>query len=141
LPPRGYGGGGAGSSTKLVDFEGVDVGARWDEGELPSDLNEYDWENKHTLEAKEAPHTLTDEKVVQHVVASGGGIGDPLLRDPELVAKDVSNGAISDTHAENAYGVILNEDASVDVTATEQHRAELREQRLERAEMPNEESA
>ena len=37
----------------------------------------------------------------------GGGFGDPMERDPELVAEDVREGYVSPTVAHNVYGVVL----------------------------------
>jgi N-methylhydantoinase B len=63
--------------------------------------------------------------------AGGGGLGDPLDRDAELVATEVAQGLVSASQAESAYGVVLAEDGSVDADATEARRAELREDRDE----------
>ena len=38
----------------------------------------------------------------------GGGLGDPLDRDPETVREDVRNGIVSAETASNAYGVVLD---------------------------------
>ena len=38
----------------------------------------------------------------------GGGYGDPLKRDPELVLKDILNGLISLSVAEEIYGIIID---------------------------------
>jgi len=46
----------------------------------------------------------------------GGGWGDPLDRDPELVAREVTQGLVTAKGAER-YGVVLN-DGAVDVAAT-----------------------
>jgi N-methylhydantoinase B len=137
LPPRGYGGGVAGSATKLIDYEDTDIQERWANGELPSSSGEFTSESEHLTEAKEAPHIMTDGKVVRHVVASGGGLGDPLTREPHRVAKDVRDGLVSKKAAQNAYGVILNADGDVDRDATQEQRVKLREQRLEEAEVPH----
>lgn len=135
LPPRGYGGGIAGSSTKLVDYENADVKDRWERDELPAFADEFESESEYVAEAKEAPHLLTDDKVVRHIVASGGGLGDPLKRDPRRVEKDVRDGLVSEKAARSAYGVVI-EDGEVDLEATEKRREEIRQERLERAESP-----
>ena len=56
----------------------------------------------------------------------GGGWGDPLDRDPELVALDVLQGKVSPEAAERDYGVVVG-----DGEATRRLRAELREERGE----------
>jgi len=61
------------------------------------------------------------------------GYGDVLLRDPNLVKKDLDNGVTSTRTAEQVYGVVLDADGEVDTAATETRRQELRSKRLERA--------
>ena len=58
--------------------------------------------------------------------AGAGGVGDPLERDPEAVAKDVRWNLISPEAAESTYGVAVSEDGSVDAEATESRREEIR---------------
>ena len=57
----------------------------------------------------------------------GGGWGDPLERDPELVLKDVERGLVSEVGARN-YGVVL-ESGHLDLPATEQLRANMARER------------
>jgi N-methylhydantoinase B len=59
----------------------------------------------------------------------GGGYGNPLERDPELVLHDAQEGLISAERARGEYGVILPEDEkpgtyTVDAEATIRLRAE-----------------
>lgn len=60
----------------------------------------------------------------------GGGFGDPLLREPALVQRDVGNRWVSRDYAERAYGVIIGPDNQLDdkatVTARQQQRQERR---------------
>jgi N-methylhydantoinase B len=53
----------------------------------------------------------------------GGGFGDPMQRDPALVAEDVREGYVSSTVAHNVYGVVLTASGNVDVVATQLRRA------------------
>ena len=63
--------------------------------------------------------------------ASGGGFGDPLERDPWLVVNDTANELISKEAARDVYGVVMDGSAlTVDLEATENRRAVLRDQRL-----------
>ena len=65
--------------------------------------------------------------VIHHVMASGGGWGDPLERDPALVLDDVWNEKLSADRARSEYGVVLNEATlEVDQAATQRLRDELR---------------
>jgi N-methylhydantoinase B len=60
----------------------------------------------------------------------GGGWGDPLEREPELVALDVMQGKVSRQSAQTDYGVVFsNSTPTVDAQATEVRRAELRASR------------
>jgi N-methylhydantoinase B len=56
----------------------------------------------------------------------GGGWGDPLERDPSLVRSDVIEQLVSRRRAEEAYGVVLRDDLTLDDTATARKRNELR---------------
>jgi N-methylhydantoinase B len=69
---------------------------------------------------------LCDGDVLYMRVASGGGYGDPLERDPELVRRDVANLMISREAAGKVYGVVLDADLTVDSTATRELREQLR---------------
>ena len=54
----------------------------------------------------------------------GGGWGDPYRRDPEIVRLDVERGLVSAAGARR-FGVVLEDDGSVDESATRSLRAEL----------------
>jgi N-methylhydantoinase B len=65
-----------------------------------------------------------------HIHPGGGGWGDPLERDPAAVLKDVRNEFVSAAKAETDYGVVINTKSwTVDVTATERRRADIRRRR------------
>jgi N-methylhydantoinase B len=53
------------------------------------------------------PVMLRAGDVFRHVMAAGGGFGDPLARDPERVLEDVRSERVSIAHAREAYGVIV----------------------------------
>ncbi len=61
-------------------------------------------------------HNLPVDALVTLHLPGGGGIGDPLTRDPALVARDVRDGYVSRERAEVDYGVVLTE-GSVEVDA------------------------
>jgi N-methylhydantoinase B len=69
------------------------------------------------------PITLDKGDVYRHVMAGGGGFGDPFARDPEKVREDVLDGKVSIGHARDAYGVVIAGDAELDVAATRALRA------------------
>lgn len=69
--------------------------------------------------------------------AGGGGYGDPLTRDPEMVRLDVLERWVSPAAARDVYGVALNgephaESLAVDLQATEQLRKDKRAARKQR---------
>ncbi|MEF8978839.1 MAG: hydantoinase B/oxoprolinase family protein [Haloarculaceae archaeon] len=61
--------------------------------------------------------------------AGGGGLGDPLDRDPELVATELRRGLITAEAARTDYGVVIDDDGAVDGAATETRREDIRETR------------
>jgi N-methylhydantoinase B len=65
--------------------------------------------------------------VFRTILAGPGGWGDPLKRDPALVAADVRNEKITADYARREYGVVVDERTwTVDVRATEALRKTLR---------------
>ena len=79
--------------------------------------------NPGTPEEKLLPSKVVVEirhgDVIRHHTAGAGGYGDPLARDPELVAADVRNEKVSPTHAREAYGVVIDPvSGAVDAAAT-----------------------
>jgi N-methylhydantoinase B len=77
---------------------------------------------------------LAAGQVLRVVTTGGGGWGDPLEREPELVQLDVSQGKVSAAAAREEYGVALVAGASeleyaIDRAETEKLRAALRAKR------------
>ena len=72
--------------------------------------------------------------VVNMIVQNGGGYGDPILRDPALVEKDVRDGVVSRTTARDIYGVQIGEAGVADPEQTKLLRGEIRRSRLADAE-------
>ncbi|MBO6505934.1 MAG: hydantoinase B/oxoprolinase family protein [Kordiimonadaceae bacterium] len=68
---------------------------------------------------------------LDYITWGGGGWGNPLERDPELVSLEVSRGLVSTEGAFENYGVKVNTDGSVDAAATEAKRAELAKDQTE----------
>ena len=68
--------------------------------------------------------------LVRICTAGGGGWGDPLDREAELVLDDVKDGFVSMRAALDDYGVVIDADAMVvDAAATDAKRAEIRSAR------------
>jgi N-methylhydantoinase B len=76
------------------------------------------------------PYGLTQLRpgdVVIMDAAGGGGYGDPLERDPELVEHDVAEQYVSIEGAQENYGVVIDSDTMrLDVNATRRLRESLR---------------
>ncbi len=64
--------------------------------------------------------------VLRAQTAGGGGVGDPLDRDPESVAIDVELGKVSGKHAREMYGVVLTKNRRVDQKPTAKLRNHLK---------------
>jgi N-methylhydantoinase B len=63
-------------------------------------------------------------------LGSGGGFGDPVDRDPELVARDVRLGRLGVDLARRTFGVVVAADGRVDGSATAECRRALLRARL-----------
>ena len=65
------------------------------------------------------------DDVLHFITWGGGGWGDPLARDPALVAKEVRQWLVSVDGA-RAYGVVCDADGKLDAAATDALRREMR---------------
>ena len=73
---------------------------------------------------------VAEGALVRHRTAGGGGYGEPMERDPALVAEDCLNGLITRADALDLYGVVIEPDTfEVNSDAT----AALREARRDAA--------
>ena len=69
--------------------------------------------------------------VVSFQTPGGGGYGDPLEREPELVLMDVLDGHVSRESALHDYGVVITDDDHFDSAATRNKRKTIRANRPE----------
>jgi N-methylhydantoinase B len=130
--PNGIGiaGGLPGCSIRIGRFVGSDVGERIRTGEpLPDTLDAVNGTH-HVMQSKHPRVPIVDGDVWHHCWQAGGGYGDPLLREPAAVARDVARGAVSVEAARDIYGVELDEDGGPDDLAVERRRRRIRQQRL-----------
>ncbi len=100
-------------------------------GRIPGDLDDLQG-TAEVLQQHLETH-LNDADVYFTHWQGGGGYGDPLLRNPILVARDVVRQKVSRRAAIEVYGVALAENGTVDVSATEAARKALREKRAAEA--------
>ena len=128
IPARGASGGypsGAGEWTLLTDTNVFSL------------LEQGIWPTEDVLAGRKVPQPaktgtlmLRRGDVFSVVNGRGGGVGDPLFRDPEAVAKDVRDGYVSADVAASLYGVVLDADQRADGAATVAARAHIRAERL-----------
>ena len=97
-PPRGRNGGGPGRTGRIY---------------LKSGVAEFRGKGRQTI-------PRGDRLVLE--MPGGGGLGDPLDRDPERVAGDVRNGLVSAGRARADYGVVIGADERLDRERTEGER-------------------
>jgi N-methylhydantoinase B len=69
---------------------------------------------------------LQEGDVVIMEPAGGGGYGNPLDREVDLVVTDVREGYISSDKARRVYGVVLRDDGTADLEATQALRRKMR---------------
>ncbi len=96
-------------------------------GELPASLPELSGEAE--IGQCFAQTVLAPGDVLYLNCQGGGGYGDPLLREPEAVARDCEDDLVSRAAARDVYGVVLADDGTVDAPATATLRARIREAR------------
>ena len=76
-------------------------------GALGATILNPDTEGAQVLHSK-AIHPLGHGDLVSMRVSGSGGYGDPLTRDPDLVARDVALGYLSCARAREWYGVVID---------------------------------
>jgi N-methylhydantoinase B len=110
-PPWGVDGGDSGSCNHIVVIrDGKDI---WDGGRVSNFI-------------------LKKNDIVSIRSGGGGGWGDPLERDPQLVLEDYKDGLIRLETANKSYGIIINlEKLIVDLEVTKKLREEMRRKRSE----------
>jgi hypothetical protein len=120
---------GAGSQVRML--HATEVWKRLGAGNIPREDADFGGRVEH-LPSK-ASATLKKDDVLVFFAPGGGGFGDPLDREPERVARDVTNGFVSRERARENYGVALNADGAADEAATKTIRDQIRGMRKQRA--------
>ena len=109
---------------------GVDVQAFLRRGVVPQSIEELGAEVE--LGPCYAQSYLAPGEVLYMHWQGGGGYGDPLLRDPDAVLRDVREDKVTCEAAASVYGVVLRE-GEVDADGTRQARDAARERRRARS--------
>ena len=112
IPPYGVAGGNNGAANRFVVVRN---------GKLiqPSDVP-----------GKVSGFGLQAGDLVREETAGGGGFGDPLNRDPALVAEDVRLDYLTAEQAEARYGVVFESGGGVDAASTSARRLSLASARV-----------
>ncbi len=130
VPPRGAAGGYPGGAGGWQLLRETNVLELLEQGRLPT---EETLEGRlDEMPAKTGELVLFYGDVFSVVNGGGGGVGDPLKRDPAVVAKDVVDGFVSLDAAREIYGVVVTGAGAADAGATERQRAAIREARIGR---------
>ncbi|MCW3027845.1 MAG: hydantoinase B/oxoprolinase family protein, partial [Solirubrobacterales bacterium] len=128
VPPNGSAGGypgGAGWWTLLRDTNIVEL---LETGVYPT---EEALQGTHQGGPSQSASLVFSRGDVYHVIhGGGGGVGDPLLREPESVREDIACGYVSAEAAKEIYGVVLTANGELDGEGTLRQRASIREARL-----------
>jgi N-methylhydantoinase B len=127
-PAKGAGGGLSGSTIGWSSYHGTNVEQLHAAGEQPL-ADSLDGERPEQPSNKDHL-TLLGGDVLRMTGGGGGGLGDPLLRDAELVATDVRDGYVTAQHARIAYGVVFDDDDRLNAAATVELRAAMRRGRI-----------
>lgn len=98
------------------------------DGRVPMSIADLD-ADEQPIAGKQFGITLAPGDVVRMRSGGGGGFGDPLSRDPRLVAEDVRSGVVSPRTAEAGYGVVLDTDGHADASGTDHRRRLIRRSR------------
>jgi N-methylhydantoinase B len=133
-PGNGIGGGSAPSVNYNRILRGTDVLEQFAQGRLPAHVEQITTQSVEPQQAKDRTQ-FGGADVHLCGIGGGGGLGDPLRRDPASVAVDLAEGLVSDEIAARVYGVVV-EGSVVDEDATERRRREMRAARREQASPP-----
>jgi len=104
-----------------ANYDRIDFPARGRDGGRDGKPGELLLQSGGKLRGK-GQQTVARDDVLTILMPGGGGLGDPLRRDPKRVAQDVRLGMVSAEAAIADYGVVLREDGSVDEDATKMKR-------------------
>ena len=108
---------------------GTDLAVWLGSSRMPASIGSLAAEETIHLRAKSNGTSLGVGDVFEVRFGGGGGYGDPLMRSPDHVLRDLERGAISAQSADESYGVVLTAARCIDMEATQTRRAERRQAR------------
>jgi N-methylhydantoinase B len=109
--------------------KGTNLAEVFDQRTVPQAIESLASTKDILLRGKSNGTVLLPGDVVEATFSGGGGYGDPLDREPERVARDVTVGYVSSGVAEQVYCVIVGPDGTVNETATRVRREAVRNER------------
>ncbi len=129
----GLGGGMPGAAIRVARFTHTDLEERRAHGRsLPATFAEVQGK-LDLLCSKHVRSPMARGDVWYHSWQAGGGMGDPLTREPERVADDLARGAISPEAARDLYGVVIGAAGTPDMAGTLARRQDLLRARVQAA--------
>jgi N-methylhydantoinase B len=127
---QGLFGGYPGAPSLLTLIQGARVEETIAADQAPDQLDELGGESRLLPYCE---FDLGRNDILYMRMASGGGYGDPVEREPQQVLRDVDEGIVSREEARSIYGVeIEGENPTLNAASTEMRRAALRKQRLKK---------
>jgi N-methylhydantoinase B len=130
VPPRGFAGGFPGGADLIGVIRSTDALELLAAGKFP-DLDAISGTPEEW--ASIADVQVSEGDVMVMVGGGGGGLGDPLLREPERVLADLHEERVTPAIAESVYGVSIGADGTIDTAATAEMRDRIRRDRVETA--------
>ena len=124
---HGLRGGYPGAPARYIIYRGAQNGERTQSGDRRMSLDEIGGTLKPS---RSASITCHDEDIFYVNWNGGGGVRDPLDRDPAAVCSDIAEGVVSPTAARNLYGVLLAKNASLDAAGTQALRESMCRERV-----------
>jgi N-methylhydantoinase B len=114
--------------NRFAMLRGTDAREQLASGQIPRP-GAIEFVEEEEIPAKASGIRQNPDDVFMFRYCAAGGYGDPLAREPELVAADVARGMVSPGEAERLYGVTLAADGAVDGTSTAERRSRARQER------------
>lgn len=135
---QGIFGGYAGPRSFVISVQDTDIYSRMETGERlpqgPEDIIDISKSLKGKITNHGANMAVTKCKsgdVLIQLASGGGGLGDPVERDPELVLEDFRDGRVTLEICDRVYCVSIDPQSSgIDYSRTEEMRQERRKERL-----------
>jgi len=128
VPPHGVGGGYPGSGGSFHPVRDSNVGSLIDSGVLPT--RERLEGNAEAVRSKLTHINLGRGDVFVATSGGGAGLGDPLLREPAKVVDDIIAGYVTEEHANQIYGVVVDGSNALDEKATAARREQVLHDRI-----------